>query len=324
VGTSPSTSYTDNSVTAGATYTYQVQATDTQGTSSALSLGAVVTVPSVPSGGGTSSGSSNCPLPAYPKPSCTGMPASVSLAKVVTGDYEARTPGEVIDGWHITGSLTIMASNVTIRNSMIDGTVDNEVGTTHYLPFTISDTTIGPANGCIGSPGLGEDGFTATRIYIRGHDDGFRMSGNNIRITDSYAKLCYLPPELAPPDGSHSDGIQAYCPNSACSGLVFNHNTIDARDVPATFMINLDDPLVSGISASDNLLMGGAYVIVTEWRSGANWTLTNNRVVDKSWAYGPASTEGTCSHQTWSGNSIVTIDSDYNVTSTVKTLDCTD
>jgi hypothetical protein len=209
-----------------------------------------------------------------------------------------------------------------VKNSQIDGTVINEVGPTHYGPFTVTDTTIGPANGCIGQPGLGESSYTASRVLIRGHDDGFRVSGNNIDISDSYAVLCYLPPSVAPPDGSHSDGIQAYCPIEACGGVVFDHNTIDASRVPTTNSVNLTDPQLSGVTVKENLLMGGAYVIDANWHSGPSWTFTDNRIVNKSWAYGPASTEGTCSHQAWSGNGLVTIDRNYKLTSAPVALPC--
>lgn len=289
---------------------------ETQSNTSTPAQSAPAPVPPVATVGST------CALPEYPTPSCVGLPAGTSFVKTVNGDYIAKANGEQISGWHITGSLVIAAANVSVRNSQIDGTVDNEVGTTHYVPFTISDTTIGPVSGCIGSPGLGEDGYTAIRIYVRGHDDGFRMSGNNISISDSYAKLCYLPPAAAPPDGSHSDGIQAYCPDRTCTGLTFNHNTVDAQGVPATFMLNLVDPQLSVVTANDNLLIGGAYTVVPYWHSGANWIFQNNRIVYKAWTYGAVDAGGTCAHQNWAGNTLVTIDGNYAITSTVGAQLC--
>src|SRR5690242_5404036 len=95
---------------------------------------------------------------AYPTPSCAGVPAGTSFVQNV-GTYTASSPGQQIDRWHIAGDLVIAASNVVVENSQIDGTVINEVGPTHYGPFTVTDTTIGPANGCIGQPGLGESSY---------------------------------------------------------------------------------------------------------------------------------------------------------------------
>jgi hypothetical protein len=286
---------------------------------------------SQPDGGGSDSGemtdggtpsdgaAGGCSLPEYPKPSCTGVPANTQLTDLPpneAGAYRVQTDGEVIDGKHITGDLLITANGVTIRNSQIDGTVLNEYGTTHY-PFTITDSTVGPVSGCISAPGVGEADYTATRVHVRGHDDGFRVSGNNVNIFDSFAKLCANP-------GSHSDGIQSYCPTASCTGVLFRHNTVDARNVDATFMVNLVDPNVGTVTVSDSLLMGGAYTLVTQWHSGPKWVVHDNRVVDQAWAYGPASTENTCANQDWAGNSIVTIDSDYHLTSTVGALACID
>lgn len=250
------------------------------------------------------------------------MPAGTTFTKTVTGDYTAKTPGEIIDGWHITGTLLIGASNVTVRNTQIDNYIENQIGSTDYGPFSVTDSTVGPAQGCNGGIGIGESDFTATRVLVRGHEDGFRMSGNNITVQDSYALLCYLTPAQDPPDGSHSDGIQAYCPDTACSNLLFKHNTIDAAQVPSTNAVNATDPKLSGVTVQDNLLMGGAYTIDAWYHSGPAWVFTNNRLVNGKWSYGPASAEGTCSNQSWSGNTLVTADSNYNVTGTVGQLPC--
>ena len=118
------------------------------------------------------------------------------------------------------------------------------------------------------------------------------------------------------PDG----GTQSYCPLGPCTGLVFDHNTIDARNIDATFMINLVDPNLSDVAVTDNLLAGGAYTIDTRWSGGPRWLVSNNYVVAGSWAYGPVSMENTCGSQDWSGNFIVTIDGDYKVTSKVEQL----
>ncbi|MBU8898622.1 hypothetical protein KRR26_23715 [Corallococcus sp. M34] len=248
------------------------------------------------------------------------MPPGTVLTDLPLNDsgttYRVTTAGAVIDGRHIAGNLLIAANNVTVVNSQIDGTVINEYGPNHY-PFTITDSTVGPATGCITAPGVGESSYTALRVHVRGHDDGFRMSGNTVTIRDSFVKQCANAT-------SHADGLQAYCPDAACTHLAFEHNTVDARGIDATFMVNLVDPNVGEVSVRDNLLMGGAFTLVTEWHSGTAWEIHDNRIVNGAWTYGPASAEGTCSHQNWSGNSLVTIDASYAITSTVSALPCID
>jgi hypothetical protein len=256
----------------------------------------------------------SCEIPKHTRPACTGTPSGITLKNLGNGEYTVTTPGAVLDGVHVAGDLVVAANNVVIENSQIDGTLINEVGTSHFS-FKVRDTTVGPARGCITAPGIGESDYTATRVLVRGHDDGFRISGDNVRVEESYARLCANA-------GSHADGIQSYCPKGTCTGLVFDHNTIDARNVDATFMINLVDPNLRDVKVTNNLLAGGGYTIVTEWHAGARWLVANNYVVDGAWGYGPVSTENTCSSQDWSGNYIVTADADYNVTSKIKPLSC--
>ncbi|WP_285742831.1 hypothetical protein [Lentzea sp. NBRC 105346] len=225
------------------------------------------------------------------------------------GAYRVTQAGAVIEGKHITGDLLITANNVIVRNSQIDGSVINEYGPNHYS-FTISDSTVGPASGCLTAPGVGESEFTATRVHVRGHGDGFRASGNNIKIDESYVKLCSNP-------GDHSDGIQTYMMGT---GLVLNHTTIDQRSATSvTAPIFIVDSGTRDVSVTNNLVMGGTYSIQLKNASGTQ-VVQNNRLVDKSWIYGPV--EADCAEINWSGNTLVNIDANYNVTSTVGPLNC--
>ncbi|MBX6383685.1 MAG: DUF4082 domain-containing protein [Microbispora sp.] len=271
--------------------------------------------PAVPSGPGSGSGSgsgSGCDG-GYPTPDCTGVPRSLEPLRqplsLAGKDYVVTEPGAVVDGMHIPGDLVINADGVTVRNSQIDGTVINERGTRHYS-FTISDSTVGPAKGCITAPGVGESHYTATRVLVRGHGDGFRVSGDDVTIRDSYVHLCSNP-------GDHSDGIQTY---KAGRGLVFHHNTVDQRDArDITAPIFITDPNVVDVTLTDNLIMGGTYSIQVKNARG-KVVVRGNRLVDRSWVYGPV--EADCSSIDWSGNTLVTVDAHYRVTSTVGPLPC--
>ncbi|MEV6927283.1 hypothetical protein AB0M46_22655 [Dactylosporangium sp. NPDC051485] len=277
-------------------------------------------VPPGPAVGGAPP-SGPCALPRYPTPACTGVPQGTVLT-TIKGDFTAATTGQVVNAKHITGNVFIRANNVVIQNSEIDGTIYNDQGSQRWS-FTVTDTTIGPASGCIGQPAVNDSNYVAVRVRSRGHDDGFRFGPpGNVKIYDSYVENCYNPPSLAPPDGSHSDGVQAVCGGVPCVGLTVVHNTFDGRKVPTTNMLNLTDPALSDVTATDNLMGGGAYIVDAWWHSGPDWTIRNNRFVDNTWTYGAVSTEDTCAHQHWSGNTLVTIDEHYNVTSTVGPQPC--
>lgn len=285
----------------------------------------------------------SCALPAYPTPSCTGVPAGTVLTELPLNTegvaYATYTDGDVIDGKHIAGHLLVRGNNVVIRNSQIDGWVQNDVfenGAWTFKSYTIEDSTVGPPTGCITAPGLGYSNYTARRVEIRNMDDGFRITDfGNVDVRDSFARMCYNPPEIAPPDGSHSGGWQADCA-TGCSNIVMNHNTIDNSQPEAnsgiTMQSMVDNP-VSNVETSDNLIMGGGYTVIYWWTNGPNYEIHNNRVVNGSWAFGPVDTLSTCENQNWSGNTLVTLDGyvprqsytgNYTITSTVGPLNCVD
>jgi hypothetical protein len=226
------------------------------------------------------------------------------------GAVKVTQPGTVIDGRHVTGDLVINADNVVVRNSQIDGAVVNEDGARRQYTYSITDSTVGPASGCLTAPAIGMGRYTATRVHVRGHGDGFRASGDAIRIDDSYVKLCSNP-------GDHSDGIQQY---QTGGGLVINHTTFDQRSATSvTAPIDIMDSQSRDVTITNNLVMGGTYSVYFRNTTGTR-VFHNNRVVDKSWIYGP--TEADCGLIDWSGNTIVTIDGNYNVTSTVGPWNC--
>ncbi|WP_406319171.1 hypothetical protein OHA77_17890 [Streptosporangium sp. NBC_01639] len=269
---------------------------------------------STPTGtpGRPTTGAGTCPE--HPTPACTGVPPGTKLTvRALNEDgaaYRVRTPGTVLDGVHIPGDLLVHADDVTIRNSRIDGLVINADGPRSFR-FTITDSTIGPAKGCQTLPGIGQDKYTATRVLIRGHGDGFRASGDDIVIRDSYVDLCSNP-------GDHSDGIQTY---NTGKGLIFDHNTVDqrhAKDITAPIFL-VDKQIVDAV-ITDNLVMGGTYSI--QLRNGrGKLIMRGNKLVDKSWVYGPVDSE--CKMIDWADNWLVTIDANYRITSTVGPLTCT-
>ncbi|MBB4939073.1 hypothetical protein FHR32_003378 [Streptosporangium album] len=249
----------------------------------------------------------------YPTPACTGVPPGTKLAMSALNEdgtaYRVTTRGAVLDGVHIPGDLLINADDVRVSNSQIDGRVINADGDDTFS-FTITDSTVGTAKRCQTLPGIGQDKYTATRVLIRGHGDGFRAAGDDVTIRDSYVDLCSNP-------GDHSDGIQTY---NTGKGLIFDHNTVDqrhAKDITAPIFL-VDKQIVDAV-VTDNLVMGGTYSIQLKNARG-NLVMRGNRLVDRSWIYGPV--EADCATIKWADNSLVTIDADYRITSTVGPLPC--
>ena len=255
----------------------------------------------------TNSGTGN-----HPTPATTGVPAGTNLKRLALNDgntYTVRKSGTVLNAVHIPGNLMIIANNVTIKNSQIDGFVLDEYAGQTYS-FSITDSTVGPANGCESFQAMGEANFTATRVHLRGFSDGFRASGDSINIQDSYVHLCSNP-------GDHADGIQSYLTGR---GLTLNHTTIDLRDAKdVTAPIFIVDEQNHDVVITNNLVMGGTYSIEVRNVRGIA-IVQNNSVVDGSWIYGPADAD--CGRIQWSGNKIVKIDAQYRITSVVRPLAC--
>ncbi|MGR6912906.1 hypothetical protein ACU635_01465 [[Actinomadura] parvosata] len=254
---------------------------------------------------------SSCPD--HPTPACTGAPRGLQLQEVQLNTenvaFRVRSSGTVLDGVHIPGHLLVHADDVTIRNSVIDGDVINADGPRSFR-FTITDSTVGTPGKCETMPAIGYDKYKATRVLVQGHGDGFRFSGDDVEIRDSYVKLCSRP-------GDHSDGIQAY---NGGKGLLFHHNTVDQRGVKdITAPIFLVDGKSRDVTVTDNLVMGGTYSIQVRNASGKQ-IVRGNKLVDGSWVYGPVDSE--CAKTEWAGNELVTIDESYRVTSIVGPLEC--
>ncbi|QUQ68419.1 hypothetical protein [Kutzneria sp. CA-103260] len=302
VRTTPSTTTAGSTTAASSTTTSPPSSTATTSSTPAGS-------PSTPPAG--RSGAGRCP--AYPNPSCTGVPPGTKLKdlapNVPDGDgYRVTDNGAVLDSVHIAGNLLITAYNVTVRNSQIDGWVDDQYGNGYYS-FTILDSTVGKPTGCDSLPGVGQGSFTARGVLVQNHSHGFQAGGSDVNVHDSYARICSNP-------GDHSDGIQSY---GAGNNIVLDHNTLDERGVKdITAPVFLTDQQ-NNVTVTNNLLAGGTYSIQVK-KFGGTAVVTGNRMVDKSWEYAPV--ESTCSQIRWSDNTIVTIDANYAITSTVAPLPC--
>ncbi|SDL79467.1 hypothetical protein SAMN05421874_12946 [Nonomuraea maritima] len=275
--------------------------------------------PGVPSPGSEATPSSEraCPPPpAYPTPECTGVPPGKQLQKH-EGDLVADEDGQVIDGLHITGNLSVEGQGVEIRDSWIEGWVDNSRnGPRGDGSFTITDSTVGRDDRCDAGTGVSESEFTATRVKVVGHGDAFGAGGDNVLIQDSFALLCGE-------DEWHSDGFQAH---EAGRDVVIRHNTFDQRKVPAsgvTAPVFISDGSPEA-TVVDNLLIGGSSTIRVH-QGGERWkyVVTGNRVVQDAWLYSPV--DSSCAViETWADNRLVQIDDAYQVTWLGPELPCVD
>ena len=277
------------------------------------------------------------PTPAassFPNAANTGVPAGWKPRHTTNGDLTIRTPGTVLDGELVTGTLHVNARNVTVRNSWIYGSVDNQSSAGFdYGGMVIEDSDVGPPSGEGGEPfpAVLVAGYTMTRVHVHNVAEGPRVAAfNNPSVPDSSQTVVIRDSLIQIVRGScsHNDGIQGF---GEPPRAIISHNTIDTRGAgpdctTGALFIGNDNPDL--VTVTDNLMAGGGYTMRLDanGRNGPGGRydhVTGNRIISDSWGYGPVHVDDCGTVADWADNSVVTVDSDYRVTSTVRALhDC--
>jgi hypothetical protein len=279
---------------------------------------------------------SPAPAPAagFPNASNTGVPAGWRPSHTTNGDLTIRTPGTVLDGELVTGSLHVNARDVTIRNSWVYGSINNQSSQGFdYGGMLIQDSDVGPPSGQGGEtfPAILVAGYTMERVHVHNFSEGPRVAAfNNPSVPASSQTIVIRDSLIQIVRGtcSHNDGIQGF---GEPPRAIVSHNTIDARAAgpdctTGALFIGNDNP--DFLTVTDNLLAGGGFTMRidgpgSDGPGGTYDHVTGNKIVDDSWGFGPVHVDDCRTVADWSNNSVVTIDSNYNVTSTVRALhDC--
>jgi len=198
------------------------------------------------------------------------VPAGTTLTPM--GATRITTPGQVIDGRDITGSVSIDAPGVVIKNSRIHGSDANGVNV-FSGDVTIYDSEISGFENAIAF-----GSWKAYRVNIHNtYGDGVKL-GDNVTLQDSWIH------DLTPADGAHADGGQM---QDGIRNLVVRHNVIDVSAASeansALFLAPDFGPSTPGpVLITDNWLDGGNFTLFcVDGGNGqfvvGNITITNNR-----------------------------------------------
>jgi hypothetical protein len=255
---------------------------------------------------------------AFPNPASTGVPAGWQPASVHEGDLFVYDAGTVIEDMMITGDLQIRAADVTVRRTRVKGIIWNQYDDNEQFGgLLIEDTEVGPDSGVKdwGHGAVGTAGYTARRVEIHNVTDGFRVSGDNVLIEDSFVKLAVIAGEC-----NHLDGVQGY---GGGRNVVIRHSTLDARGSCGNSAVFFADSSPNA-DVQDNVLLGGAYSLrLNQFEIPATFVAKNNHIVDGSYDDGPVYiVDNGALTLTCSGNQVVTIDSNYQVTGVVGDAPC--
>ena len=201
---------------------------------------------------------SNSGLDAWPGPNTTGVPGGTSLTPI-SGIYTVTVDGTTVQNLDITGSLSIQASNVLVRNCRIRGTVDYHVvlQTAGHSNITIQNCEV-DGQGIVQYGIALQDDAVVQGCKIVNCVDGCTHFGNSSTIEDNYIQVTMRVP--GPPDPDHPDGIDY---NGGGTGpYVWRHNRIVGYP-NATSCIGMypDFGACTDILVENNLLSGGGFSI---------------------------------------------------------------
>jgi len=199
---------------------------------------------------------------AQPGPTNTGVPAGTQLT-VHYGDMNITTPGTVISGLDIHGSVTISAPNVVLKNSIVRGgttlpthghCIVEDNGKGNGLNFLIEDTELAPTNVNYYQNDICGGNFTALRINSHSGVDTMDIAGNNVTLKDSWlhdtTHFAYSPEHS---NGTHNDGIEI----TVGSNINITHNVIRGGGNSA-IQITQDQGVTTGLTIANNWFDGGS------------------------------------------------------------------
>jgi hypothetical protein len=211
----------------------------------------------------------------FPDGTNTGVPAGTVLKQ--SGDITISTPGEVVTGLQVNGTVTITASNVTLKDSLIipdSGDPAIAVSYDHVSGVVIENVEINGGKHSPSSVGVQGSGFTLEADNIHGTADAVDVDSNDV-VKDSWIH------DLWVSGSDHTDGVQS----AGGSNVTISHNTIDAtaNSTNSAIIIGADLGPISNTLITNNLLDGGSYTIYAgsdgQYSSGVI-TITNNRFAD--------------------------------------------
>jgi hypothetical protein len=264
------------------------------------------------------------PILGFPNPANTGVPNGWVPASTRYTDLRVTTSGAVVqDIRFVNATLIIDAPNVTVRRVEIQGgRINNVPNNTCRNGLVIEDTSIIRAPNQVtvwnDPPAVMHGGYTARRVEVIGLPEAFRVGGAGsfacgpVVIENSYVKV-------NSPDTCgdwHGDGVQGY----DGPAVTIRNVTLDLDErsncggtAPYFYPRNQGN---TSATVDRLLVRGGGY----PFRQGMPGTVRGLKIVEGTWGYGPIDVR--CSVLSAWEAQIVRIDTNYQVTATVRSQPC--
>jgi hypothetical protein len=220
----------------------------------------------------------------FPDLENTGVTPGTTLTPV-NGTVTLSTPGMVYENRLVTGSITVTAPNVTIRNVKLVATDQyygiRAFGWQHNTDGLLVENVEIDLNGRKEIKGIAFDGYTARKVFFHNGSDCAHF-GSDVTIEDS---LCVIGPDTnndAWPDNTsfcngpeHFDGLQSDGGNN----IVLRHNTIRVPcGQTSAILMSTNTSAIRNVTIQDNLMAGGGYTLYCNAGPDVpNETVTGNR-----------------------------------------------
>ncbi|MHC5797838.1 right-handed parallel beta-helix repeat-containing protein [Lacisediminihabitans sp. FW035] len=237
----------------------------------------------------------------WPTAATTGVPAGTRLT--ASGSLTIRTAGTVIDGLDITGDVSIMAPNVTIKNSRVTGQIDNESTGTLIQRVEIA----GPGVSGAFDAAVGWSNFTCDGCNVHGWGKGFYMVDGNVTIKNSWVHDLSVSGDPGS-GGSHNEAIFT----QGGTNYVITGNRLDSGTAPnfsAAVALYGQQKAVMNSLVQGNLMNGGGYCIYAGYDAGikpSNVRFLDNTFGNSAYSscgkYGPAVAFYAGNGNQWSNN----------------------
>ena len=190
------------------------------------------------------------------------------------------TAGTVVDGRDITGSVTVNAPNVTIRNSRVRGNAfqlvaSNSTGLVVQDSELINRPVAGQPN-CHNAIGFGN--YTARRVESTGCENGADMSDGNAVLQDSYIHDLDLvgPSWVFGTAGPHTDGVQLVTGGNV--RIVHNNISLGGPGGTSGVIAHL---AADDVRIEDNRIdgRGASYALYAPRTAKTAWHVNRNRML---------------------------------------------
>lgn len=190
-----------------------------------------------------------------PGPSNTGVPAGTSLT-VVNGDVVVTANGTVINGQDIKGALIIKASNVTVRNSLIEGSANSDsVVVSSGTGILLEDDEVAVAHPVVSHDAMSVKNATLNRLNIHGGVDGMKLSSNSVVENSWIHSLNSFSSDPAQGGrATHNDAIQIM---SGTNIRITGNYLQAATSNNSAIQVTQDAGTVSGLYVENNWADGG-------------------------------------------------------------------